>query len=238
MDEGDETPDEIPDELRRRLAIALDVDDLVAAQRIARKVAPWFGVAKVGLELYAAAGPDAVATMTTMGFEVFCDLKLHDIPTTVGRAARVVGGLGARYLTIHTSGGVDMVTAGVEGFMDGAVAGGWAEPCPLGVTVLTSETDAPAELLAARMDVAIRSGCRGVVCAASDLATVAELAPGLLRVVPGIRPAGVSADDQQRVATPGEALAAGADVLVIGRPVTAADDPVAAAEAIVAAVLS
>ena len=180
---------EAPDELRRRLAIALDVDDLVAAERLARKVAPWFGVAKVGLELYAAAGPDAVASMADLGFEVFCDLKLHDIPTTVRRAARVLGGLGARYVTVHTVGGIDMVRAGVEGVLAGAEEGGWPAPVPLGVTVLTSEKEAPPEVLAERLDIAVRGGCRGVVCAASDLAVVRERAPEALTVVPGIRPA-------------------------------------------------
>src|SRR5688500_7073013 len=119
---------EAPEELRGRLAIALDVDDLVAAERLARKVAPWFGIAKVGLELYSAAGPDAIASMGNLGFEVFCDVKLHDIPTTVRGAARVLGGLGARYLTVHTAGGLDMVQAAADGVVAGADAGGWPRP--------------------------------------------------------------------------------------------------------------
>jgi orotidine-5'-phosphate decarboxylase len=228
----------VPAELRGRLAIALDVDDLVAAERMARKVAPWFGIAKVGLELYSAAGPDAVASMSRLGFEVFCDMKLHDIPTTVRRAACVLGGLGARYVTIHAAGGVEMVAAAVDGLTTGAEAGGWSAPVPLGVTLLTSHHDAPPELLAERIDVAVRGGCRGVVCAAGDLATVARLAPDLLTVVPGIRPEGTPAHDQARVATPSDALAAGADILVIGRAVTADPDPAAAAAALAIAVLS
>jgi orotidine-5'-phosphate decarboxylase len=236
--DGDDDLGEVPDELRRRLAIALDVDDLVAAERMARKVAPWFGIAKVGLELYSAAGPDAVASMSRLGFEVFCDVKLHDIPTTVRRAACVLGAIGAKYVTIHTAGGVDMVAAGVEGLAAGAESGGWPAPVPLGVTVLTSDHDSPADLMAERLDVAVRAGCRGVVCSASDLGVVGRLAPDLLTVVPGIRLAGGSAHDQARVATPGDALAAGADVLVVGRAVTAEPDPAAAAAALAAAVLS
>ncbi|MEA2828062.1 MAG: orotidine-5-phosphate decarboxylase, partial [Actinomycetota bacterium] len=92
-------------ELRDRLILALDVDDLVAALRLADQLRPWFGVAKVGLELFTAAGPDAVATITDAGFKVFLDLKLHDIPTTVRKSARVVGALGASYLTLHARAG-------------------------------------------------------------------------------------------------------------------------------------
>jgi orotidine-5'-phosphate decarboxylase len=234
---SDEDLGEVPEELRQRLAIALDVDDLVAAQRMARKVAPWFGIAKVGLELYSASGPDAVATMGNLGFEVFCDVKLHDIPTTVRRAACVLGGLGARYVTMHAAGGVDMVAAGVEGLAAGAEAGGWPPPVPLGVTVLTSD-EAPEDLLTERIDVAVRGGCRGVVCAADDLDIVRRLAPGLVTVVPGIRPSGSPAHDQVRVATPGDALRAGAGILVVGRAVTAEPDPAAAAAALAADVLS
>ena len=95
-----------PPEVRARLALALDVDDIVQAQRLAGELRPWFGVAKVGLELYSAAGPDAVGAMLDLGYDVFVDLKLHDIPNTVGRAARVVGALGARYLTMHAHGGL------------------------------------------------------------------------------------------------------------------------------------
>ena len=90
--------EEISAELRGRLALALDVDDLVVATRLGKRLAPWFGVAKVGLELYTAAGPDAIAALNNLGYEVFCDLKLHDIPNTVGRAARVLGALGVRYV--------------------------------------------------------------------------------------------------------------------------------------------
>jgi orotidine-5'-phosphate decarboxylase len=226
-----------PDEVRASLAVALDVDDSVAALWLARELRPWFGVAKVGLELYSAAGPDIVGALTDLGYDVFCDLKFHDIPTTVGRAARVVGALGARYLNFHAAGGPAMLRAGVEGYLGGASDAGLAPPVPLAVTILTSDEDAPRDLLEARVRLALDAGCGGVVCAASDVPTVKALGPGLVAVVPGIRPEGSPANDQARAATPAEARAAGADVLVVGRPVTAAADPAAAAEAIVAAIL-
>jgi len=217
---------------RHRLALALDVDDLVAAVRLGQRLRPWFGVAKVGLELFGAAGPEAVVALGAEGYEVFLDLKLHDIPTTVGRAARVIGGLGARYTTVHTAGGEAMVRAAVDAMAEGAAAAGLAAPCVLGVTVLTSDVDAPAELLRERATLAARAGCGGLVCAATDLAVVRGCAPGLVTVVPGIRPAGVAADDQARAAGPGAAIRAGADILVIGRAVTGAEDPERTARAL------
>jgi orotidine-5'-phosphate decarboxylase len=226
----------VPEDVRRRLALALDVDDLVVAQRLARRLAPWFGVAKVGLELYSAAGPEAVSAMRDLGFDVFCDLKLHDIPTTVGRASRVLGTLGVRYLTIHASGGAAMLRAGVDGLATGAAEVGHAEPVALGVTVLTSEPEATAHALHQRVTAGLEAGCGGFVCAVTDIGTVRRLAPSAVLVTPGIRPAGASADDQGRVATPARAFADGADLLVVGRPVTRAADPVAAARELVASV--
>lgn len=224
-----------PAAIRSRLVLALDVDDVVEARRLARTLAPWFGVAKVGLELFSAAGPEAVESMIDDGFAVFADLKLLDIPTTVRKAARVMGSLGASYLTVHTRAGIEHLAAGVEGFTDGAAAAGLAPPTCLGITVLTSEQADPTAL-ADRIDIAIAARCEGVVCAASDLAEVTRRAPTLLTVVPGIRPAGVGADDQARPATPGAAIASGAGLLVIGRAVTAAADPRRAAAAIAAEV--
>jgi orotidine-5'-phosphate decarboxylase len=217
---------------RDRLALALDVDDLVVALRLAQRVRPWFGVVKVGLELFAAAGPEAVLSLSAEGYRVFLDLKLHDIPTTVGRAARVIGGLGAQYTTVHTAGGAPMVRAAVDAMAEGATAAGMTPPCVLGVTVLTSDVDAPAETLRGRAELAATAGCGGLVCAAADLAVTRRAAPGLITVVPGIRPAGVASDDQARASSPGAALRAGADILVIGRAVTAAEDPEAAAAAV------
>jgi orotidine-5'-phosphate decarboxylase len=220
-------------DVRNRMAIALDVDDLVEATRIAREVRPWFGVAKVGLELYSASGPDAVVEMMEMGYRVFLDLKLHDIPTTVRRAAHVVGALGASYLTLHAAGGSAMLRAGVEGLVNGASNAGLATPIALAVTVLTSDADAPPHVLGKRVRAAVESGCRGIVCAASDVREAKQLAPRIVTVVPGIRPAGATRDDQVRASTPQGALAAGADLLVIGRAVTAAADKAKAAADVV-----
>lgn len=216
--------------VRPKLAIALDVDDLIAATRLARAVSPYFGVAKVGLELFSAAGPEAIGVMQDLGMEVFLDVKLHDIPNTVGSAARVLGAFGARYLTMHARGGADMLTAGVEGLKAGADAAGAEAPIALAVTVLTSDGDAPDHVVPRRLRLALESGCGGIVCAADDLADARALVPRLVRVVPGIRPEGVPADDQARTATPQAALDAGADLLVVGRAVTASDDPEGAAE--------
>ncbi|MDP1818912.1 MAG: orotidine-5'-phosphate decarboxylase [Acidimicrobiales bacterium] len=221
-----------PQALRSRLAVAIDVDDAVAALRIARELQPWIGVAKVGLELYSAAGPDIVGGLSALGLDVFCDLKFHDIPTTVHRAARVVGSLGARYLNFHAQGGVAMLTAGVDGFLAGAAEAGLPAPTALAVTILTSDGDAPPHILGKRVQAALEAGCGGVVCAASDVPEVKRLGPRLVAVVPGIRPVGTDAHDQARVATPDAAIAAGADLLVLGRAVTRADDPAAAAAAI------
>ncbi len=165
-----------PDEVRARLALALDVDDLVEAMRLVRALSPWFGVAKVGLELYSATGPDAIATMVDQGHDVFADLKLLDIPTTVAKSARVMGTLGVTYLTLHARAGVDHLRAGVDGLAEGAAAVGLPAPIALGVTVLTSEPADPAAL-DDRLDVAVAAGAGGLVCAASDLAEATRRAP-------------------------------------------------------------
>ncbi len=218
--------------IRDKLAIALDVDDIVVARRLAKEVAPWFGVVKVGLELFSATGAETVNQLVNMGYKVFLDLKLHDIPTTVEKAARVIGSLGASYLTIHAVGGAAMLRAGVEGLAAGAERAGLDEPVSLAVTILTSDDGAPPHILGKRVQAALEGGCGGLVCAAADLRAARELAPRLVRVVPGIRLAGTATHDQARSATPEAALAAGADLLVIGRAVTSADNPAAAAEAI------
>jgi len=220
-------------DVRRRLALVLDVDDLVVARRLAQTLRPWFGVAKVGLELYSAAGPDAIETMVELGYEVFVDLKLHDIPTTVGKASKVLGSLGASYITMHAFGGVDMLRAGVEGLKEGASQAGLPEPCALAVTVLTSDASAPPHILPKRVALAIEAGCGGLVCAVEDAQVARQLGPRLTIVTPGIRPAGAPTHDQARAATPQEAFDAGADLLVIGRAVTAAPDPVVAASQLV-----
>jgi orotidine-5'-phosphate decarboxylase len=223
---------DIRPEVRERLVLALDVDDAVAAQRLARELRPWFGVVKVGLELFTAVGPDIVQQMIDDGYQVFLDLKLADIPNTVGRAGRVLGALGVSYLTMHAFVGPTMLRAGVEGLRDGAARAGLPEPTALAVTILTSDSGAPPHILGKRVATALEAGCRGVVCAAGDVREAKQLAPRLLTVVPGIRAAGDRIDDQARAATPTSAVSVGADLLVVGRAVTAAADRVKAAMAI------
>lgn len=220
-------------DLRPRLALALDLDDPVAALDLAEELAPWFGVGKVGYELYAAGGPAVVERVAATGLSVFLDLKLHDIPTTVGRAARVLGRLGIGYLNFHAAGGLDMLRAGAEGLREGAAAAGMPVPRALAVTVLTS--DPPDDrLVGARAALASEAGCDGVVCAASDVVNVRRAFPGALTMVPGIRTEAAARHDQVRVATPRDALEGGADVIVVGRAVTAASDPASEAQALVA----
>lgn len=223
-----------PDDLRSRLALALDVDDAVEAQRLARELAPWFGVAKVGLELFSAAGPRMVQTLIDDGYRVFLDLKMADIPTTVRKAARVLGALGVSYLTLHAFAGPAVLRAGVEGLSEGAELAGLTAPAALAVTVLTSDGDAPPHILGKRVAAAVEARCAGVVCAAPDIAEAKQIAPRLLTVVPGLRPAGSPSHDQVRSATPSAALTAGADILVIGRAVTASKDRCGAASELVA----
>jgi len=223
---------EAPPEVRDRLALPLDVGDLDASLAMAKTVAPWFGIAKVGYELYGEAGPEAFARLQELGFAVFCDLKLHDIPTTVERGAAALARHGVRFMNAHAAGGVDMLRAFVAGAHDGAAGAGLEPPLTLAVTVLTSDADASpfdARLLAAR-----ESGCDGVVCSGRELDRVR--AAGLRAMVPGVRPAGAAIDDQARVVTPADAIARGADWIVVGRPVTRADDPAAAAAALAAEV--
>src|SRR5579859_1875881 len=140
-----------PPPFQDRLALALDVDDLVAATRLARELKPWFGVAKVGLELFSAAGIDAVVSMIEADYRVFLDVKLHDIPTTVERASRVLGAIGVSYLTLHAFGGVPMLRAGVEGLAVGADRAGLEPAIALAVTILTSDAGAPAHILGNRV---------------------------------------------------------------------------------------
>ena len=215
-------------DVRDRLALPLDVGDLDAAIAMARTVAPWFGIAKVGYELYAEAGPDAFARLHDLGLKTFCDLKLHDIPTTVERGAAALARHGVDFLNAHAAGGLEMLRAFNAGVTRGALDADVARPVTLAVTVLTSDADAGA--FDTRLALAHESGCDGVVCSGRELAAVR--AAGLRSMVPGVRPAWSAADDQARVVTPADAIAQGADWLVIGRPVTRADDPARAAAAI------
>lgn len=145
----------VPDAVRRKLALALDTDDLVAAHRLGVQMRPWFGVAKIGLELFSAAGPDAIGSLRDLGYQVFLDLKLFDIPTTVNRSTRVLGALGVDYLTMHAHGGLDMLKAGVEGLYQGAELAGLDNPVALAVTVLTSDDNAPEHIVPNRVRTAL-----------------------------------------------------------------------------------
>jgi len=223
--------------VRDRLVLALDVDDAVEAQRLATQLNPWFGTAKVGLELFSAAGPRVVQTLIDDGYKVFLDLKIADIPNTVNKAARVLGALGVSYLTLHAFVGPVVLRAAVEGLNEGADRAGLPAPSALAVTILTSDPDAPPHILGKRVAAAAEARCAGVVCAASDVREAKQLAPRLLAVVPGVRPAGSPTHDQARSATPQDAMEAGADLLVVGRAVTAAEDRAAAAEALVKSLL-
>ena len=222
--------------IRNRLAVALDTSDLSTALTIAKEVQPNIGIAKIGLQLFSAAGHQAVQAMQDIGMTVFLDIKLHDIPNTVLGASRVIGSLGVRYTTVHAAGGEAMLRAAVNGLREGATDAGLPTPTALAVTVLTSEPNASPELLSQRLATAVTADCGGIVCAATDLPIIRQTDPGIVTVVPGIRPAGVPTHDQGRVATPAEAIRNGASILVIGRAVTAANDPGSAAEAIAAEV--
>jgi orotidine-5'-phosphate decarboxylase len=222
---------------RDRICCALDFAGWAEAGPFARAIAPQVGMLKVGLELFAAEGPPVVRAAAALGLPVFLDLKLHDIPATVEGAARSAAATGASLLTVHASGGPEMVRAAVRG------AGGRLRV--LAVTVLTSLDGAaldaiglagPPEAAVVRLArLAIGAGADGLVCSPREVAAVrAAVGPGPLLVVPGVRPAGSAHGDQARVATPAEAVRAGADVIVVGRPLRDAPDPVAAARAIAA----
>ncbi|MEX1005483.1 MAG: orotidine-5'-phosphate decarboxylase [Acidimicrobiia bacterium] len=217
--------------------VALDLSTGEEAVRLARALTPHVGAFKVGLELLSGPGPVLVSAIAELGKPVFCDAKLHDIPNTVERAATNLARAGARWITAHAAGGPAMIESAVRGAHRGSVTTGI-----LCITVLTSLTTADLAAVGsgdsigrqvARMARLARDGnAEGVVCGVKELGDVSQVAPDLLRVTPGIRPAGTSADDQARVATPEEALERGADLVVIGRPITAAPDPVEAAAAI------
>jgi orotidine-5'-phosphate decarboxylase len=222
-----------------RIAVALDTPDPARAAGWARALAGHVGVAKVGLELFAAAGPAGIAAVRESGLPVFLDLKLHDIPNTVAGAVRSVSRLGVAMLTVHAAGGAAMVAAAREA----AESAGMDRPMILAVTVLTSlgaadlaaigVEEAPASQVLRLARLAIAAGADGIVCSPLEVAPLrVALGASVPLIVPGIRPAGSRADDQARVMTPAEAVAAGADWLVIGRPIIGAADPVAAADAI------
>lgn len=226
--------------MKAPIAVALDAPDAETAARWAQAVTPHVAVVKVGLELFCRTGPSITSSVRgASGTDLFLDLKLHDIPTTVAGAARAVAKLAPRYLTVHASGGADMVRAAVEAAENVTIAA---------VTVLTSMDDQAMDAVGTTgplldavrrlATLAVGAGAGALVCSPREVAAVrAEVGPGIVLITPGVRPPGADAQDQVRVATPEQALADGADLLVIGRPITGAADPGAAAARIAASLL-
>ena len=225
--------------MRRRLIVALDVPDAASAYQLVNRLegtCTWF---KVGLELFAAAGPAVLEPILARGCSVFLDLKFHDIPNTVAGAVRSAARLGAGMLTVHASGGPAMLTAARE-----ALEGVAHPPELLAVTMLTSMdakqmsaiglAHSPAQQVELLVRMGMEAGMRGFVCSPQEVAAVRGLAgPAVTLVVPGIRPAGAEAGDQKRIATPAETMRMGASYLVVGRPITQAADPATAAASII-----
>jgi orotidine-5'-phosphate decarboxylase len=222
------------------IIVALDFPNADAALRLVDQLGGAVRNYKVGKELFVAEGPSVVRRIRERGFEVFLDLKFHDIPNTVSRACLETARLGARWCTLHASGGSDMMRAASDAVR---TAKEGQRPYLLAVTVLTSLDDAALKeigvdhttagqvLHLARL--AKKSGMDGVVASVQEAQLIREeLGPGFLIVTPGVRPASDKANDQKRVATPREAARAGADYIVVGRPITAAANPREAALAI------
>jgi orotidine-5'-phosphate decarboxylase len=223
-----------------QLCIALDGSNRRWILDTTRSLSGSAGWMKIGLEAFVAHGPRLVQEVADLGAQVFLDLKLHDIPATVRRAAANVAASGARMVTVHASGGRSMLEAAVEGAREGAAQ---EPPWVVAVTLLTSLDQAaldelavpgPAEATVLRWArLAESSGVDGVVASAREASAVrAGCGRDFLIVTPGVRPAGHGQDDQRRTATPAEAVRAGADILVVGRPITGAPAPLDAARRI------
>jgi orotidine-5'-phosphate decarboxylase len=226
------------DDPRQRLIVALDVPTAAAASKIVAAVGHSAGIYKVGMQLFTAEGPPVVRDLVAGGHGVFLDLKYHDIPNTVASAVKSAAKLGVNMLTVHASGGGKMLRAAVE-------AGREVNPDLkiLAITVLTSMDNDDLNRIGIRgqaLDqvlrlaaIAINAGCQGVVASAHEATPLRrELGHDFLITTPGVRPDGAEHDDQARVATPAEAIAAGATHVIVGRPIIAAEDPAGAARAI------
>ncbi len=225
-------------EPRQRLIVALDVSTAAAARKIVAAVGDSALAYKVGMQLYTAEGPSIVRELVGAGRRVFLDLKYHDIPNTVGAAVREAAQLGVSMLTVHASGGGKMLRAAVD-----AAHAIKADVLVLGVTVLTSLDDVDLGKIGLRGGVldqvlrlaalALSNGCKGVVASALEAAALRkEFGRDFVIVTPGVRPAGSGPNDQARIVTPAEAIAAGASYIVVGRPITEAADPASEARAI------
>ena len=229
--------------MKNPIIAALDVPAAEQALKLAREVAPAVGAFKIGSELFTSAGPDIVKKIRATGAAVFLDLKFHDIPNTVAKAVASAMRLDVQMLTIHTSGGLEMMRAAEKSAQDAAKLVGRPVPLVLGVTVLTSSDDrtlaeigcasnvgAQVERLA---NLAVQAGLRGLVCSPLEIVLLRRILPTHIQLVtPGIRTGAEKADDQKRTLTPRGAMDAGASWLVIGRPIYAAENPRAAAEKI------
>lgn len=222
-----------------RVIVALDFPDAHTAQTFAERLSPAHCRLKVGMELFTAAGPKVVENLVSRGFDVFLDLKYHDIPTTVARACTQAASLGVWMLNVHVLGGKKMLLAARE-----AVDRLARRPLLIGVTLLTShsgddvsdlgwERDGVAHHVERLAGLAEAAGLDGVVCSPQETAQLRRrFGKDFLLVTPGVRPAGAATDDQIRTRTPAAAVAEGSDYLVIGRPITRAPDPVSALAAI------
>ena len=227
------------------IIVALDVPSAELALKLAEQVAPAVGAFKIGKELFVSAGPDIVKRVRATGANVFLDLKFHDIPNTVAKAVAAAVRLDVQMLTIHTSGGGEMMRAAEKSAQDTAKSLGRPAPLVLGVTVLTSmDSNALTEIgcqpnvghqVEKLATLAVNSGLRGLVCSPLEIADLRQILPPEIQLVtPGIRTGAEKADDQKRTLTPREAIQAGASWLVVGRPIYAAENPRAAAEKILA----
>ena len=220
--------------------VALDLTDKNEARGLARRLTGHVGGFKLGLEFFAANGPDAVRIIVDSGLKVFLDLKLHDIPNTVAGSLGAAVATGASIINVHASGGLDMMRAAGEAAAESAERHGVAKPIVVAVTVLTSMDALDLDMVGQHGSVdeqVIRlarltkeAGLDGVVCSPTESAAVRDTCgEDFVRIVPGIRPSWAARDDQKRITTPRQALDAGATYLVIGRPITQSDDPVEAA---------
>ena len=229
--------------MRNPIIAALDVPTAEHAWQLAEQIAPAVGAFKIGSELFTAAGPDIVKKIRATGASVFLDLKFHDIPNTVAKSVIAAVQLDVQMLTVHTSGGFEMLKAAEQAAEEVAWKLGRIPPLVLGVTVLTSldiatlreiGLDVNVEYQVRRLaTVATKAGLRGLVCSPQEVAKLRQTIPPAMQLVtPGIRTGAEMADDQKRTLTPREAIQAGANWLVIGRPIYAAENPRAAAEKI------
>jgi orotidine-5'-phosphate decarboxylase len=229
--------------MRNPIIAALDVPTAEQALKLAEQIAPVVGAFKIGSELFTAAGPDIVRRVRATGASVFLDLKFHDIPNTVTKAVTAAVQLDVQMLTVHTSGGFEMLKAAEQAAEEVAWKLGRTPPLVLGVTVLTSMNTATLRELGFDVNVeyqvrrlamvATKAGLRGLVCSPQEVVKLRQFIPPAMQLVtPGIRTGAEIADDQKRTLTPREAMDAGANWLVIGRPIYAAENPRLAAEKI------